>query len=222
MNACWQTGWNAHNAAVFPPWSQQLSALTDLLFLHSWIRGAHIMQKVNKQLIKVTCGWRKPPSLSTVTLLVWQSFPCISSSCHLSSPSFFSFLHLMFLFYFLWTTQSTSRNLSNLHTPSSDHMGGQSSSSLLQSIQLMLHQTLLVVEKTQRLQIPPVHLHSTWKNKQRFFHKLQPKLNYYKNLSRVPASVFCHITFHFSFLSCKQSQAGFYGVLNVPKAWTDN
>lgn len=89
MNACWQTGWNAHNAAVFPPWSQQLSALTDLLFLHSWIRGAHIMQKVNKQLIKVTCGWRKPPSLSTVTLLVWQSFPCISSSCHLSLPFFF-------------------------------------------------------------------------------------------------------------------------------------
>lgn len=65
MNACWQTGWNAHNAAVFPPWSQQLSALTDLLFLHSWIRGAHIMQKVNTQLIKVTCGWRKPPSRSS-------------------------------------------------------------------------------------------------------------------------------------------------------------
>lgn len=65
MNACWQTGWNAHNAAVFPPWSQQLSALTGLLFLHSWIRGAHIMQKVNKQLIKVTCGWRKPPSRSS-------------------------------------------------------------------------------------------------------------------------------------------------------------
>lgn len=61
--------------------------------------------------------------------------------------------------------------------------GGQSSSSLLQSIQLMVHETLLVVEKTQRLQIPPVHLHSTWKNKQRwffcFFYKLQPKLNYF-------------------------------------------
>lgn len=65
MNACWQTGWNAHNAAVFPLWSQQLSALTDLLFLHSLIRGAHVMQKVNKQLIKVTCGWRKPPSQSS-------------------------------------------------------------------------------------------------------------------------------------------------------------
>lgn len=65
MNACWQTGWNAHNAAVFPLWSQQLSALTDLLFLHSLIRGAHVMQKVNKQLIKVTCGWRKPPSRSS-------------------------------------------------------------------------------------------------------------------------------------------------------------
>lgn len=34
-------------------------------YQHSWIRGAHIMQKVNKQLIKVTCGWRKPPSRSS-------------------------------------------------------------------------------------------------------------------------------------------------------------
>lgn len=34
-------------------------------YQHSWIRGAHIMQKVNKQLIKVTCSWRKPPSRSS-------------------------------------------------------------------------------------------------------------------------------------------------------------
>lgn len=179
MNACWQTGWNAHNAAVFPPWSQQLSALTDLLFLHSWIRGAHIMQKVNKQLIKVTCGWRKPPSLSSRP----RSHCLYDSLSHVLAPHA---IYLPLVFFFPASNVSFLLPLNhsvNFQKPvKSPHSflwphggGGQSSSSLLQSIQLMLHQTLLVVEKTQRLQIPPVHLHSTWKNKQRFFSQTATK-----------------------------------------------
>lgn len=186
MNACWQMGWNAHNAAVFPPWSQQLSALTGLLFLHSWIRGAHIMQKVNKQLIKVTCGWRKPPSRSSRP----RSHCLYDSLSHVLAPRAI-YLPLVFVFpasnvSFLLPLNHSVNFQKPVKSPHWPHGGGggggQSSSSLLQSIQLMVHETLLVVEKTQRLQIPPVHLHSTWKNKQRFFwvfYKLQPKLNYF-------------------------------------------
>lgn len=158
MNACWQTGWNAHNAAVFPPWSQQLSALTDLLFLHSWIRGAHIMQKVNTQLIKVTCGWRKPPSRSSRP----RSHCLYDSLSHVLAPRAI-YLPLVFVFPASNVSFLLPLNLSvNFQKPvKSPHwphgggggggvggVGGQSSSSLLQSIQLMVHETLLVVEKT--------------------------------------------------------------------------
>lgn len=142
-------------------------------YQHSWIRGAHIMQKVNKQLIKVTCSWRKPPSRSSRP----RSHCLYDSLSHVLAPRAI-YLPLVFVFpasnvSFLLPLNHSVNFQKPVKSPHWPHGGGggggQSSSSLLQSIQLMVHETLLVVEKTQRLQIPPVHLHSTWKNKQRFF-----------------------------------------------------
>lgn len=129
------------------------------------------MQKANKQLIKVTCGWRKPPSRSSRP----RSHCLYDSLSHVLAPRAI-YLPLVFVFpasnvSFLLPLNRSVNFQKPVKSPHWPHGGGggQSSSSLLQSIQLMVHETLLVVEKTQRLQIPPVHLHSTWKNKQRFF-----------------------------------------------------
>lgn len=83
MAADRQTGQSRESRTMQPfslPCSLQLSALTDLLFSRLWIIGAKSEQAVNKGEL-----WLEENPVmvlkATVTLLVWQPFSWICSSC---------------------------------------------------------------------------------------------------------------------------------------------